>query len=161
MWRSSAGFVNPPRRPPSNRTPGWPPRELSRGLAVRGRLRLVSELDALVEDWLTLPQVAERLGVAIRGVRRLLQERQLVAIRRVPTGGSGVELCVPGQLLMDGAPLRELAGTVTLLTDAGYSDEEALVWLFTEDPTLPGSPVEAMRAGRRAEIRRRAQALAF
>jgi excisionase family DNA binding protein len=124
-------------------------------------LALVSELDALVEDWLTLSQVAELLGVPIRTVRRLLQERQLVAVRRVPTGGSGVEPCVPGELLKDGAPLPEMAGTLTLLTDAGYSDEEALVWLFTIDPTLPGSPVEAMRAGRRAEIRRRAQALAF
>jgi hypothetical protein len=124
-------------------------------------LALVSELDALVEDWLTLPQAAELLGVPVRGVRRLLQERQLVAVRRVPTGGAGIELCVPGQLLKDGATLPELAGTVTLLTDAGYSDEEALVWLFTPDATLPGSPVEAMRAGRRAEIRRRAQALAF
>ena len=54
-----------------------------------------------------------------------------------------------------------MAGTLTLLTDAGYTDEEALGWLFTPDPTLPGSPVEAMRAGRKTEIRRRAQALAF
>lgn len=121
----------------------------------------MAELDALVDGWLTLPQVAEALGVPLRGVRRLLQERQLVAVRRAPTAGAGVEPCVPDQLLKDGATLPELAGTVTLLTDAGYSDEEALVWLFTPDPTLPGSPVEAMRAGRKAEIRRRAQALAF
>ena len=50
---------------------------------------------------------------------------------------------------------------MTLLTDAGYSDEEACDWLFTPDPTLPGSPIEALRAGRKTEIRRRAQALAF
>ena len=68
---------------------------------------------------------------------------------------------MPAALIKDGAALPELAGTVTLLRDAGYADEEALVWLFTPDPTLPGSPVEAMRAGRKTEIRRRAQALAF
>ncbi len=68
---------------------------------------------------------------------------------------------MPGLLVKDGAPLPELAGTVTLLRDAGFSDEEALHWLFTPDPTLPGSPVEAMRSGRKTEIRRRAQALAF
>ncbi len=68
---------------------------------------------------------------------------------------------MPAPLIQDGAPLPELAGTVTLLSDAGFSPEEALHWLFTVDPTLPGSPVEALRAGRKTEIRRRAQALAF
>jgi hypothetical protein len=47
------------------------------------------------------------------------------------------------------------------LADVGYSDEEALVWLFTVDATLPGSPVEALRANRGREVRRRAQASAF
>jgi hypothetical protein len=122
---------------------------------------LVPGLDPLVDEWLTLPQAADALGVQIRAVRRLLQERSLVAVRRAPREGAGVEACVPAQLIQDGATLPELPGTVTLLADAGYSDEEALEWLFTPDPTLPGSPVEAMRGGRRAEIRRRAQALAF
>ena len=52
-------------------------------------------------------------------------------------------------------------GTVTLLADAGFSNEDTLRWLFTEDPSLPGSPIEALRSGRKTEIRRRAQALAF
>ncbi len=133
------------------------------GLALVSDVDLppTSPLDQLVEEWLTLPQVAALLGVQIRGVRRLLQERQLVAVRRALGGDDGPELCVPAPLIKDGTALPELAGTVTLLRDAGYADEEALVWLFTPDPTLPGSPVEAMRAGRKTEIRRRAQALAF
>jgi len=57
--------------------------------------------------------------------------------------------------------VKGLPGTLTLLADVGYSDEEALVWLFTEDPTLPGRPVEALRANRGREVRRRAQASAF
>jgi hypothetical protein len=118
-------------------------------------------LDDLVEEWLTLSQTATLLGVDVRVVRRLLQERQLVAVRRAPHLGAGVDQCIPALLVADGGVLPELAGTVTLLADAGYTDEETLAWLFTPDPTLPGSPVEAMRAGRRAEIRRRAQALAF
>jgi hypothetical protein len=120
-----------------------------------------AELDALVEEWLTLAEVADLLAVPLRRVRRLLQERQLVAVRRSATAGASPEPAVPAALIKDGAPLPELAGTVTLLRDAGFSDEEALHWLFTPDPTLPGSPVEAMRAGRKTEIRRRAQALAF
>ncbi len=118
-------------------------------------------LDDLVDEWLTLDAAAAAMGVEVRRVRRLLQERQLVAVRRSPRPGAGVETCIPALLITDGSPLPELAGTVTLLTDAGYTDEETLHWLFTVDPTLPGSPVEAMRAGRKAEIRRRAQALAF
>jgi hypothetical protein len=114
-----------------------------------------------VADWLTLPETAKVLGVDLRKVRRLLHERQLVALRRPPHPGEGVEPCVPALLIADGHPLPELAGTVTVLADAGFEDDEILSWLFTPDPTLPGSPVDAMRAGRRAEIRRRAQALAF
>ncbi len=118
-------------------------------------------LDDLVETWLTLPQTADLLGLDLRRVRRLLRDRQLVAVRRSPTPGAGIEDCVPALLIADGRPLPELAGTVTVLADAGFTAEETLRWLFTPDPTLPGSPVEAMRAGRKTEIRRRAQALAF
>jgi hypothetical protein len=48
-----------------------------------------------------------------------------------------------------------------LLADARYSDDEAMRWLFTADDSLPGSPVEALRANRGTEVRRRAQALGF
>ena len=48
-----------------------------------------------------------------------------------------------------------------MLADSGYVDDAALRWLFTPDDTLPGTPVDALRAGRKTEIRRRAQALAF
>jgi hypothetical protein len=119
------------------------------------------ELDELVEAWLTLPQVAERTGQELRTVRRMIQERQLVAVRRAPGPGEPVERCVPAQLLMDGTPLLEIPGTITLLTDAGYTDEQALRWLFTPDDTLPGSPIDALRRGHKTEVRRRAQALAF
>ena len=57
--------------------------------------------------------------------------------------------------------LRDAALTLESLLDAGFSDEEALRWLFTEDESLPGRPIDALRDGRRTEIRRRAQALAW
>jgi hypothetical protein len=116
----------------------------------------VNDLDTLVRDWLTLPDVAERLATDMSRVRRMLDERLLVAVRR----GERSVLSVP-LALADPAPLLELPGTVTVLQDAGYSPEETLRWLFTPDPSLPGSPLEALRAGRKTEIRRRAQALAF
>ena len=111
--------------------------------------------DQLVREWLTLPDVAERLGVPISKVRQLLREHRLAAVRR-----EGV-LLVPAAFVGDGALLKGLPGLLTLLTDAGYSAEESIRWLFTDDPSLPGSPVQALAEDRGTEVKRRAQALAF
>lgn len=118
-------------------------------------------IESLVESWLTLPEVAHALGVDERRVRGMLRDRQLVALRRRTPGRGAAEPCVPALLVLDGQPLPELPGTVTLLADAGFTDEDTLRWLFTPDPSLPGSPIENLRSGRKTEIRRRAQALAF
>jgi hypothetical protein len=106
-------------------------------------------------DWLTLPDVADRLGVPITRVRQLVRDRKLLAVR-----SEGV-LRVPADFIADGAILKGLAGLLTVLADAGFSDEEAMDWLFRDDPTLPGTPVHAMADNRGREVRRRAQALAF
>ena len=115
------------------------------------------DLDTLVTDWLTIPDVAERLALDVGKVRRMLQDRYLVGVRR----GQRNVLSVPSALIVDGAPLSELRGTLTVLFDSGYDDESALRWLFTPDESLPGTPLDALRAGRKTEVRRRAQALAF
>jgi hypothetical protein len=117
----------------------------------------VTDLDQLVDEWLTLPDIAERLDLKITLVRRMLQERQLVAVRR----GENNALSVPARLLGPQGPLPELPGTLTVLADSGYEGEAALRWLFTPDDTLAGgSPVGALLAGHKTEVRRRAQALA-
>jgi Rv2175c C-terminal domain of unknown function len=117
----------------------------------------VNDLDDLVSAWLTVPDVAELVGLDVGKVRRLLQERYLVGVRR----GERNVLSVPAALIADGAPLPELRGTLVVLADSGYDDEAAIRWLFTPDDSLPGTPVDALRAGRKTEVRRRAQALAF
>lgn len=117
----------------------------------------VSDVDQLVGPWLTLPDVAERLGVDVGKVRRLVRDRYLLALRR----GDPKVLSVPEALLHQGQPLPELRGTLTVLADSGFDDVAAMEWLFTPDDSLPGTPVEALRAGRKTEIRRRAQALAL
>jgi Rv2175c C-terminal domain of unknown function len=117
----------------------------------------VDDLDQLVSAWLTLPDVAERLGIDVGRVRRLVQDRCLLAVRR----GEPRVLSIPEALLHDGEPLPELRGTLTVLADSGFDDVEAMQWLFTPDESLPGTPVDALRAGRKTEIRRRAQALAL
>lgn len=110
----------------------------------------------LVETWLTLPEVAERLDTTVSRVRRMVDDHVLVAVRR----GERRVLSVP-EALVDPEPMPELPGTVTVLADSGYSPEEMLRWLFTADESLPGTPVGALRSGRKTEVRRRAQALAF
>lgn len=105
--------------------------------------------------WLTLPEVADRLGLPVSRVRRLLEERHLLAIRR-----AGV-LCVPEDFVDGAEPLGDLRGTIILLSDSGYTDEEAMRWLLTPEESLGVEPTSAIRAGRKAEVRRIAQALAF
>jgi hypothetical protein len=115
----------------------------------------VTDTTELVTDWLPLPDVAEALGLDILRARQLVRERQLLAVRR-----DGV-LYVPAAFVQEGRVLKHLPGVLTLLTDARYTDEEALGWLFTADESLPGTPVQALRENRGTEIKRRAQALGF
>lgn len=117
----------------------------------------MDDLDILVPAWLTIPEVAERLGIDVTRVRRLVQDRYLLAVRR----GERNVLSIPEALLDGDGPVQNLRGTITVLDDSGFGDEEALRWLFTSDDSLPGTPIEALRAGRKTEIRRRAQSLAF
>lgn len=131
----------------------------------------MTDLDSLVDEWLPLPDVAERLGIDVGKVRRLVQENKLVAVRH----GERKILSVPGKFLLERADggwevVPSLQGTLVLLADAGFSDEDAVGWLFTPDPSLetlgtgpvpPRTPVDALRGGHKTEIRRRAQALAL
>lgn len=106
------------------------------------------------DAWLTLPDLAEQLGVRIGEVRRMLEERQLVALRR----GERKVLSVPAAFIGEHGPLPELPGTFTVLSDSGLSDEEIIEWMFALDDTLPGgpTPIDAIRAGFKTEVRRRA-----
>lgn len=115
------------------------------------------ELDDLVSDWLTLPDLAEQIDTPLPKVRQLLREGRLVAVER----GSPPVKHVPAELVADGRLVKGLAGALTVLRDAGYTDVEALRWLFTEDAAIAGRPVDAMAAGRDTAVKRRAQVLAF
>ena len=127
------------------------------------------EIDLLVPSWSTLPDAAELLGTDVGRVRQLVRDRQVLAVRRpaAPAGaadhdvGSRTVLCMPSDFVQDGHVLKGLPGLLTVLADAGFSDEEAMRWLFTADDALPGTPVQALRENRGREVRRRAQALAF
>jgi hypothetical protein len=94
----------------------------------------------------TPAEVAAVLGVSPNRVRQLLRERKLMA---VPGSGNSR------------IPADFLPGLITVLRDGGYSDEEVFEWLFRDDESLPGTPVQALRDDRHTEVTRRAQAMAF
>ncbi len=105
-------------------------------------------------DWLSLPELVEVLGEPLGRVRRLLDEFQLIGSRR-----DGA-IKVPAVFLMDGHPITSLRGTVFVLHDAGFTDDEVIDWLLTKEDSIGLPPIEALRAGRKSEVRRVAQGLA-
>ncbi len=112
--------------------------------------------DTLVGEWLSLPDVAGRLGIPAGRVKQLLRDRKLLAVTR-PAGG----VAVPAAFLDGHQIVKGLCGTLTLLFDCGFGELEALRWLFTADDSLPGTPIVAIVEHRGTEVNRRAQALAF
>jgi hypothetical protein len=106
-------------------------------------------------EWLTIPDLVEILGMPQGRVRRLLEERVLLGTRI-----DGV-LKVPAAFIAEGEPLHDLRGTVLVLSDAGFTDDEAVAWLLAEQDSLGTTPIAALRAGRKTEVRRVAQALGF
>lgn len=127
----------------------------------------------LVHDWLTLPDLAERLGIDVGKVRRLVQDREVVGVRR----GERNVLSVPARFLVpahlanpaNALPVEEggeverdvvlasLRGTISVLTDARFTDEEIVEWLFTPDDSLGQAPIDALHEGRKSAVRRLAQ----
>ncbi|CAN7464715.1 Rv2175c family DNA-binding protein [Knoellia sp. LjRoot47] len=116
-------------------------------------------LETLVGEWLTVPDIAERLGVRLADVRRFIDDREVLAARV----GERRVVSVPAKFFDDEGILSALKGTFTVLGDGGMNDDEVLRWLFTPDATLPveGAPIDALRGGFKTEVRRRAMELAF
>jgi hypothetical protein len=104
-------------------------------------------------QWLTIPDLVEILGQSQSQVRRLIEDNALAAVRI-----DGI-LKVPAVFLKDGEPVHELKGTIVLLRDCGFTDEELVQWLLSQEESLGTSPIHALSTGRKTEVRRIAQAL--
>ncbi|GEL17182.1 Rv2175c family DNA-binding protein [Pseudonocardia asaccharolytica] len=111
----------------------------------------------LFEDITTIPiaDVAQALSIPVTRVHQLVRDGQLLSLRR-----SGATV-IPADFLDGSAIVKGLPGTITVLRDGGYQDDDILRWLFTEDDSLRGAPIAVLRAGRHREVKRRAQAMAF
>jgi len=113
-----------------------------------------TETAAPAAEWLTLPELVEILGESLGRVRRLFDEQYLIGSRR-----NGA-LAVPAVFLKDDQPLGSLRGTIIVLKDAGFSDDEAIDWLLAEEESMGRAPIAALREGHKSEVRRVARALA-
>lgn len=114
---------------------------------------MTADATPIETEWLTLADLTEVLGEPLGRVRRLLDELQLVGSRR-----DGV-FKVPAVFILDGEPISSLRGTLFVLHDAGFTDDEAIDWLLTSEESIGLPPIGALRAGRKSEVRRVAQAL--
>jgi hypothetical protein len=115
------------------------------------------ELDDLATGWLTLPDLADQIGEPLTKIRDWIRERRLVVVER----GTPPIKCVPVEFVHGGELIKGLFGALTVLSDAGYSPDESVRWLLTDEPALPGRPVDLMAQGRHHAVKRRAMTLAF
>lgn len=108
------------------------------------------------ETLLTPTETADLMGVVVTRVHDLLNDKKLIAYVR-----DGKRL-IPGALFGQNSTTGKFVpGVLTVLADGGYSDEEILQFLFTEDDSLPGRPVDALQGQLAREVIRRAQAMAL
>ncbi|MDI3331797.1 MAG: Rv2175c family DNA-binding protein [Micrococcus sp.] len=114
-------------------------------------------LEELVGEWVTFTDLAERWDMPVTRVHNMVNEGRLLTSRI----GENAYRAVPALFAQENGPLEALRGTITVLKDAGFTEDQAIRWLFTKDDSLPGRPVDALREGRKTEIRRRAQALGW
>ncbi|MFF1541946.1 Rv2175c family DNA-binding protein [Microbacterium sp. NPDC058269] len=105
-------------------------------------------------EWLTMPDLVEVLDEPLGRVRRLIDEHYLVGSTR-----NGA-FAVPSVFIVDGHPLSSLRGTVIVLQDAGFTDDELIDWLLADEESLGRSPIEALLAGHKSSVRRLARTLA-
>lgn len=116
---------------------------------------LVIDPFASVDEWLTVPDAAERLNVQPGRVRRLVEEHFLFSVKI-----DGVQK-IPAHLIADGETLSGLQGSIVVLLDSGFDLEQAIKWLYMPDSALESTPINSLIKGRKTEVRRLAQMLAL
>lgn len=107
-------------------------------------------------ELLNFPDAAEQLGIPITRVHQLIRDGHLIAVR--PEDGPRA---IPASFLQDGAVVKSLTAVITQLRDVRYGDDEIVDWLFRDDDSLPGKPIDALRANRGSEVKRRAQVAGY
>ena len=116
-------------------------------------------VNSVLPDQMSLPEVADALNVRLRDVRTMISDRRLLATR--PSG----PLVVTSDQLVESDTgwevLGNLRGTLVLLADSGFSDDEAHDWLHRFNDELEATPMDALHDGKHRAVRRVASALAY
>ena len=107
----------------------------------------IAQTFALVGDWVTIPEIAQALDLKVTRVHNLISDGTLIALRDPETNVRKV----PALFMNGSRVLESLKGTLAVLKDYGFSDEEANVWLYTRDESLTSSPHPAMIEGSTTE----------
>lgn len=107
------------------------------------------------EPLLTVPDYAERLGIPVTRVFDLIGEHKLLCVYR-----DGKRYIPEAFLTEKNTTNKFVPGVIALLSDGGFSDDAIFEYLFTEDDSLPGRPIDALHGHLAREVMRRAQALA-
>ncbi|MFF0707324.1 MULTISPECIES: Rv2175c family DNA-binding protein [Gordonia] len=103
----------------------------------------------------SLDDVAARLHVSTNKVRNLIRDHHLLAISR------NGQPAVPQVFFDDEGIAKHFTGLVDVLFDGGYTRDEIMTWLFTEQDDLGLTPADALHTHSAREVIRRAQAQAF
>ncbi|MGP6172791.1 Rv2175c family DNA-binding protein [Corynebacterium sp. A21] len=111
------------------------------------------------EKLLNLPEVAELLNVPITRVNDLLNTGKVLAVVR--DGVRHVPVAFFIEKSGESSVNKFLSGTITLLHDGGYDTEGILKFLYTEDESLPGRPIDGLQGHLAREVVRRAQGMAI
>jgi hypothetical protein len=111
---------------------------------------------SFVMQTLTIEQFAAALDLPVPQARQRIRDGEVVAVRS--EDGAWV---VPGDQVQDGVVVKGLPGVITVLRDARFADDEIVDWLYRPDDSLPGTPLDALRANRGTEVKRRAQAAGY
>lgn len=106
-----------------------------------------------VDHWLTIDEAAQQLGISSSKVRRLIEEHILFSIR------VDKEPKIPAHLIQNGEPLSSIRGTMLMLIDMDFTEQEAIQWLYAENENLGTTPMKALLQGHKAPVRRAAQTL--
>nr|WP_193750699.1 Rv2175c family DNA-binding protein [Leucobacter chromiiresistens] len=104
---------------------------------------------------LSVPELVDRLGITPGRLHRLIEDHVLASVR---IDGA---VRVPEEFLQGDEPLPSLRGTLLVLNDAGFSEEEAVIWMLSTNEELGERPIDSLQSGRKSAVRRATQALAF
>ena len=106
-------------------------------------------------DVVGLDEAADRLHVSTNRVRTLIRDHNLLAASR------DGEPVIPSAFFGPDGLAKHFEGLVRTLLDGGYTRDEAMRWLFTEQDDLGLRPADALHTHSAREVIRRAQAQAF